>query len=200
MACHMQYEDTCRLLCSLFEPLTLVLSRSHRPPPHTPCACRRAPSPGCLQCRGCPTLPTNPFPAFPILQRYGAASASAGAALLSGAGGGALMPQPAAELGIVEGQLTWLVHVVGSVIRGRLSSAAAECQARLNCDTTVVSRPGDRCGKGLFAHAGKLALELRSVVYCLHRCHGRFLLASCHAPVPSSVRTQLAPAAANRIV
>jgi len=33
-----------------------------------------------------------------------------------------------AQLGVLEGQLAWLVHIIGSVIRGRLSSASAESQ------------------------------------------------------------------------
>ena len=36
-----------------------------------------------------------------------------------------------AELAVLEGQLTWLVHVIGAVVRGRQSSSAAESQARL---------------------------------------------------------------------
>lgn len=31
---------------------------------------------------------------------------------------------------MLEGQLTWLVHVIGAVVRGRQSSSAAESQAR----------------------------------------------------------------------
>ena len=34
------------------------------------------------------------------------------------------------ELAVLEGQLTWLVHVIGAVVRGRQSSSAAESQAR----------------------------------------------------------------------
>ena len=33
------------------------------------------------------------------------------------------------ELAVLEGQLTWLVHVIGTVVRGRQSSSAAESQA-----------------------------------------------------------------------
>ena len=35
------------------------------------------------------------------------------------------------ELAVLEGQLTWLVHVIGAVVRGRQSSSAAESQACL---------------------------------------------------------------------
>ena len=36
--------------------------------------------------------------------------------------------QEAKQLQIAEGQITWLVHIIAAVIRGRLSSAAAESQ------------------------------------------------------------------------
>ena len=55
----------------------------------------------------------------PLLLRYsemGAALAAGGDAALSGA------------LGVLEGRLAWLVHIVGAVIRGRLSSSAADSQ------------------------------------------------------------------------
>jgi len=35
-----------------------------------------------------------------------------------------------ADLAVLEGQLTWLVHVIGAVVRGRQSSSAADSQAR----------------------------------------------------------------------
>lgn len=79
-----QYEDTCRLLCRLFEPLAA---------------------------------------------RYGEAAASGALSGTSAAG--------AAELAVVEGQLTWLVYVIGAVIRGRLSSAAADSQETLDGELAV---------------------------------------------------------------
>ena len=36
--------------------------------------------------------------------------------------------QDAVQLEVLEGQLTWLVHIIGAVIRGRLSSSTAESQ------------------------------------------------------------------------
>ena len=33
-----------------------------------------------------------------------------------------------AALAILEGQLTWLVYIVGAIIKGRLSSTSAESQ------------------------------------------------------------------------
>ena len=52
----------------------------------------------------------------PLLGRYGEAGPAAAAC----------RDDPA--LGVLEGQLTWLVYIVGAVIRGRLSSATAESQ------------------------------------------------------------------------
>jgi exportin-7 len=52
----------------------------------------------------------------PLLQRYGEMGPAAGAPGVDG------------PLGVLEGQLTWLVYIVGAVIRGRLSSATAESQ------------------------------------------------------------------------
>ena len=34
------------------------------------------------------------------------------------------------SVALLEGQLTWLVHIVGAIIRGRLSSSSAETQVR----------------------------------------------------------------------
>lgn len=34
------------------------------------------------------------------------------------------------QIQVLEGQLTWLVHIVGAVIKGRLNSSAAESQVR----------------------------------------------------------------------
>jgi exportin-7 len=35
---------------------------------------------------------------------------------------------------VIEGQLTWLVYIVGAVIRGRLSSSSAESQETIDGD------------------------------------------------------------------
>ena len=32
------------------------------------------------------------------------------------------------QLSVVEGQLTWMIYIVGAVIKGRLSSSSAESQ------------------------------------------------------------------------
>ena len=45
--------------------------------------------------------------------------------------------QDAVQLEVVEGQLTWLVHIIGAVIRGRLSSSTAESQETLDGDLTA---------------------------------------------------------------
>ena len=36
------------------------------------------------------------------------------------------------QLSVVEGQLTWMIYIVGAVIKGRLSSSSAESQ--VSCD------------------------------------------------------------------
>lgn len=38
------------------------------------------------------------------------------------------------NLALVEGQLAWLVHIVGAVIRGRLSSGSADSQEPIDGD------------------------------------------------------------------
>ena len=38
--------------------------------------------------------------------------------------------QEEAQLQLLEGQLSWLVHIIGAVIRGRNNSSAGENQAR----------------------------------------------------------------------
>ncbi len=43
-------------------------------------------------------------------------------------------PAAARNLAIIEGQLAWLVHIVGAVIRGRLSSGSADSQEPLDGD------------------------------------------------------------------
>lgn len=45
--------------------------------------------------------------------------------------------QDAVQLEVVEGQLTWLVHIIGAVIRGRLSSSTAESQETIDGDLTA---------------------------------------------------------------
>ncbi|KAL3148536.1 hypothetical protein ABBQ38_013973 [Trebouxia sp. C0009 RCD-2024] len=42
--------------------------------------------------------------------------------------------QDAVQLEVLEGQLTWLVHIIGAVIRGRLSSSTAESQETIDGD------------------------------------------------------------------
>lgn len=42
---------------------------------------------------------------------------------------------------MMEGQLTWLVHLVGAIIRGRLSSSSAESQVGFNEYIEVVAKP-----------------------------------------------------------
>ena len=74
----------------------------------------------------------------PLLGAYGAAGGAA-APQLGGqpgalgssppvGGGAGLVQQPPADLGVLEGQLSWLVYIVGAVIRGRQSSPTAESQ------------------------------------------------------------------------
>ena len=49
--------------------------------------------------------------------------------------------QDGRALALLEGQLTWLVHIVGAIIKGRLSSSSAESQARRHdpaCDQMTV--------------------------------------------------------------
>mmetsp|Transcript_8801 Transcript_8801/g.18815 ORF Transcript_8801/g.18815 Transcript_8801/m.18815 type:complete len:1064 (-) Transcript_8801:979-4170(-) len=41
---------------------------------------------------------------------------------------------PAQQLAVVEGQLTWLVYIVGAIIKGRLSSSSAESQESIDGD------------------------------------------------------------------
>ncbi|GAX79235.1 hypothetical protein CEUSTIGMA_g6675.t1 [Chlamydomonas eustigma] len=41
---------------------------------------------------------------------------------------------PAQQLAIVEGQLTWLIYIIGAVIKGRLSSSSAESQEGIDGD------------------------------------------------------------------
>ena len=36
--------------------------------------------------------------------------------------------QSGRAIALLEGQLTWLVHIVGAIIKGRLSSSSAESQ------------------------------------------------------------------------
>ncbi len=45
--------------------------------------------------------------------------------------------QDAVQLVVLEGQLTWLVHIIGAVIRGRLSSSTAESQETIDGDLTA---------------------------------------------------------------
>ncbi len=45
--------------------------------------------------------------------------------------------QDAVQLEVLEGQLTWLVHIIGAVIRGRLSSSTAESQETIDGDLTA---------------------------------------------------------------
>lgn len=37
---------------------------------------------------------------------------------------------PPPQLALIEGQLTWLVYIVGAIVKGRLSSSSAESQVR----------------------------------------------------------------------
>lgn len=37
-------------------------------------------------------------------------------------------PAPAEALSVIEGQLSWLVYIIGAVIKGRLTSSSAESQ------------------------------------------------------------------------
>ena len=45
--------------------------------------------------------------------------------------------QDAVQLEVLEGQLTWLVHIVGAVISGRLSTTTAESQEIIDGDLTA---------------------------------------------------------------
>ena len=47
---------------------------------------------------------------------------------------GAAPGTDASNLKILEGQLTWLVYIVGALIRGRISSASAESQEVIDGD------------------------------------------------------------------
>jgi hypothetical protein len=40
----------------------------------------------------------------------------------------AIAAVPGPQLTVLEGQLTWLVYIIGSIIKGRLSSSSAESQ------------------------------------------------------------------------
>lgn len=68
------------------------------------------------------------------------------------------------QLNVLEGQLTWLVYIVGALIRGRISSASAESQevidgefasrifqvvqVRPRCFDSTQSIPVISCGPG----------------------------------------------------
>ena len=45
--------------------------------------------------------------------------------------------QDAVQLEVLEGQLTWLVHIIGAVISGRLSTTTAESQEIIDGDVTA---------------------------------------------------------------
>ena len=64
----------------------------------------------------------------PRLAQYQAAGAGAGG---SGGGGGTA---DARSLEILEGQLTWLVHIVGAVIRGKMHSSGADAYEQTDGD------------------------------------------------------------------
>ncbi len=44
------------------------------------------------------------------------------------------MPLPAVQLATLEGQLTWLVYIIGALIKGRLSAAGSEAHESLDGD------------------------------------------------------------------
>jgi len=46
----------------------------------------------------------------------------------------ALVALPGPQLVVLEGQLTWLVYIIGSIIKGRLSSSSAESQETIDGD------------------------------------------------------------------
>lgn len=46
----------------------------------------------------------------------------------------ATTPVHPAQQALLEGQLTWLVYIIGAVIKGRLSSAAADAQEAIDGD------------------------------------------------------------------
>ena len=52
-----------------------------------------------------------------------------------GPGGG---PRAEAEVQLMEGQASWLVHIVGAVVRGRNNSSSGESQVGLLCVCLVV--------------------------------------------------------------
>ena len=92
--CRFQYENTCRFLCSLFDPLLAAYAAAGA-------AVAAAPGqPGAL-----------------------GSSPPVGASGLAG-----LQPAADPSLGVLEGQLSWLVYILGAVIRGRQSSPTAESQ------------------------------------------------------------------------
>lgn len=65
----------------------------------------------------------------------------------------AVMPAP--QLAALEGQVTWLVYMIGSIIKGRLSSSAAESQVRALCaQASLVRAPW--CGASSLHAAARM--------------------------------------------
>ena len=75
--------------------------------------------------------------------------------------------QDAVQLEVLEGQLTWLVHIVGAVIKGRLSSSTAESQETIDGDLAARAFGLLQIvDSGYAAEAPALAMLL--AVYALH--------------------------------
>ena len=88
--------------------------------------------------------------------------------------------QDAVQLEVLEGQLTWLVHIIGAVIRGRLSSSTAESQETIDGDLTARAFGLLQIvDSGYAAHAINIAGLL---IACFTACSACLLTASAHLP------------------
>jgi hypothetical protein len=49
------------------------------------------------------------------------------------------------EIAVLEGQLTWLVHIISAILKGRVASSTAECQVIWDkASSTPVEGPHER--------------------------------------------------------
>jgi hypothetical protein len=74
----------------------------------------------------------------------------------------------AQALAVMEGQLTWLMHLVGAIIRGRLSSSSAESQVRLQSHVTLL-RPMCRTPGPAATDRRRLISKVRCRADCVHQ-------------------------------
>ncbi len=51
-------------------------------------------------------------------------------------------------MALLEGQLTWLTHIVGAILRGRLNQSSADTQARAPGAQSAEPRAGFSCSAG----------------------------------------------------